>query len=507
MEEDLADAVTEAIEPVQHLEKEWEPAKLCKRLRDYFKKAAKSLEFKERSWMGLVNDFADSAFSSIFQAIGDRHWLDRVDFVFVLDAGIKEFFPRHVLEDVPQTDLERLVLAAHDRAFEEQRYLPKLWDFLDSMGMSGKTRKKAYDSIDEGRKVALKYMRDPSAPDEVKAFVSRWVDSTVKHLHRFTQGEPASVLDENQAAHVFERLLKEGCMPIPLLAEHGLPPEDWAFVPFAVRTSFAAYAQPRRPREPPREVLASQAVPDTRSKAYSDPPEPGRSLKADPSADELRSPSEPVAVLKASQGPLEFMEVKEELESKGPATSRPAPPAPGAAGPGEDRQSPTPAKVIPAKYGAPLPAPPAASAALPEPGFRKAASPVPQPRPLAPGVLPVPLQSTGPASGPAAAAAASVVAPKATSFAKQRAIPGQRPRLPLKPGMMEPKLESERERESTWRPSFGVAELLPGSLSVKTQSDELWESDQHSQRSDVVKRPPPLQETGRQPMVIRPRLW
>ncbi|CAE7264818.1 SLC12A7 [Symbiodinium sp. KB8] len=208
MEGDLADAVTEAIEPVQHLEKEWEPAKLCKRLRDYFKKAAKSLEFKDRSWMGLVNDFADSAFSSIFQAIGDRRWLDRVDFVFVLDAGIKEFFPRHVLEDVPQKDLERLVLAAHDRAFEEQRYLPKLWDFLDSMGLSGKTRKKAYDSIDEGRKVALKYMRDPSAPDEVKAFVSRWVDSTVKHLHRFTQGEPESVLDESQAAHVFERLLK-----------------------------------------------------------------------------------------------------------------------------------------------------------------------------------------------------------------------------------------------------------------------------------------------------------
>ena len=70
-------------------------------------------------------------------------------------------------------------------------------------------------SIAAARKVALKYMRDPSAPDEVKAhacclhhidsrpltqtvvvrptmllqaFVSRWVDSTVKHLHRFTQG-------------------------------------------------------------------------------------------------------------------------------------------------------------------------------------------------------------------------------------------------------------------------------------------------------------------------------
>ncbi|CAE7550446.1 SLC12A7, partial [Symbiodinium pilosum] len=159
-------------------------------------------------WTGLVNDYADSAFSSIFQAIGDRQWLDQVDFIFILDAGIKEFFPRHVLRDVSQMDLERSVLAAHDRAFEEQRYLPKLWDCLDSMGLSGKTRKKAYDSVDEGRKVALRYMRDPSPPDEVKAFVSRWVDSTVKHLHRSTQGDPTSVLEEHQATEVFERLLK-----------------------------------------------------------------------------------------------------------------------------------------------------------------------------------------------------------------------------------------------------------------------------------------------------------
>ncbi|CAE7264830.1 unnamed protein product, partial [Symbiodinium sp. KB8] len=302
------------------------------------------------------------------------------------------------------------------------------------------------------------------------------------------------------------------------------PSGDWAFVPFAVRTSFAAYAQ-RRPREAPREILASQAAPGTRSKAYSDPPEVA-GLKADPSANELRSPEPQGCPGRAWQAPLELMEVKEEhgaskprqlgqrpptlsssvaaefsrtlplvkpyrsrpgveeLESRGPATSRKAPmppPAPGAAGLGEDRPSPTRGnrvKVIPAKYGAPLAAPPPAVSAVapPEPDFRKAASPgpVPQLRPLAP-------PSPGPASGPAAP---TVVAPTAPSFAKQRAtgIPGQRPELrprPVKPGMLEPKLEST---ESLWQPSFGVAELMPGSLSVKTQSDELWESEQNSQR-------------------------
>lgn len=58
---------------------------------DYFRKASKSLDFRERphsetnqikmwvtqpkprSWLALVNEYADCAFSSIFQAIGDRH--------------------------------------------------------------------------------------------------------------------------------------------------------------------------------------------------------------------------------------------------------------------------------------------------------------------------------------------------------------------------------------------------------------------------------------------------
>ena len=58
---------------------------------DYFRKTAKSLDFRERphseteffskkwvtqykprSWLALVNEYADCAFSSIFQAIGDR---------------------------------------------------------------------------------------------------------------------------------------------------------------------------------------------------------------------------------------------------------------------------------------------------------------------------------------------------------------------------------------------------------------------------------------------------
>eukprot|EP00435_Cladocopium_sp_Y103_P055520 s1619_g18.t1 len=212
MQDEVSFSISEALEPVQHLEQEWEPTKLVKRIRDYFRKAAKSLDFRERSWLALVNEYADCAFSSIFQAIGDRTWLDKVDFLLVLDAGIKEYFPENIMRKVPPEEYERAVLTAHDRAFEEQRFLPRIWDAMIALNITGKARKRALDSIDEGRKAALKGLRDPSAPHEVKAFVSRWIDSTLQRLNRSTQGDPESVFDENQAEEIFKMLLEKVCL-------------------------------------------------------------------------------------------------------------------------------------------------------------------------------------------------------------------------------------------------------------------------------------------------------
>eukprot|EP00913_Durusdinium_trenchii_P018388 g17273.t1 len=110
------------------------------------------------------------------------------------------------MRKVPQEEFERGVLAAHDRAFEEQRFLPKIWDAMGALNITGKARKRALDSIDEGRKVALKHLRDPSSPDEVKAFVSRWVDSALLRLSKSTQGDPESVLDLQQAVELFTML-------------------------------------------------------------------------------------------------------------------------------------------------------------------------------------------------------------------------------------------------------------------------------------------------------------
>ncbi|CAE8611119.1 unnamed protein product, partial [Polarella glacialis] len=97
-EEDLVwNAVSEALAPIASLETEWDTPKLEKRIKQYFRNASKNLEFHAKPWNLLIEEYTDTVFASIFQALHDRSWLNQVDFLMVFDAAIKELFPKHVL--------------------------------------------------------------------------------------------------------------------------------------------------------------------------------------------------------------------------------------------------------------------------------------------------------------------------------------------------------------------------------------------------------------------------
>merc|ERR1719235_460251 len=70
----LWNAVSEAVTPIAHMEGVLEQNKLEKRIRDYFSKAAKGLEFY-KPFADVVNEYADKVFSSMFAGLGDREWL------------------------------------------------------------------------------------------------------------------------------------------------------------------------------------------------------------------------------------------------------------------------------------------------------------------------------------------------------------------------------------------------------------------------------------------------
>lgn len=240
-QEALWEAVADALRPVVHLETEWQASKLEKRICDYIRKSTKGLDFHGQPWYDSILDCAMCFYGSIFQALGDRAWMDQVDFVFALDLCITENFPASVFAGVDRDVIERAILAHHDEAFEEQRYLPRLWVLIDRY-VDGWARKRAYEAASAGRKLAIRRSRGEDGAQGVKQFVSRWIDATVQHMSRTTQGAPGDVLPQDVAPRFFRSLLDEAhAMPLYIHARYGSPPKDWPFISYAVRVAYCAY--------------------------------------------------------------------------------------------------------------------------------------------------------------------------------------------------------------------------------------------------------------------------
>jgi hypothetical protein len=230
-------AVADAIAPVAHLEKDWDNNKLEKKLREYFKKAAKDLEFDQKPWQELVNDYADNVFSSLCSALGDREWMrqGQADFIFCMDAGVKDNFPRTLIQNLIQEDFEQVVLAAHDRACEEQRILPLVWEAVQRHIHAPKVRNKVYNAIDAGRKQAVLTARS------LEDVVSIWIDTAVRQLGQENHGSPSYAMDSSTACDLFHALLDAECLPRLLLQVTGPPPPRWRHVDEETRTAYAKY--------------------------------------------------------------------------------------------------------------------------------------------------------------------------------------------------------------------------------------------------------------------------
>ncbi|CAE7883997.1 mdmB, partial [Symbiodinium sp. KB8] len=222
-EDQISIAVSQALSPILPRETEWDQAKLEKRVKQYFRNAAKGLEFYSKTWDALIEEYSDTVFASLFQALKDRPWLVEVDFLMVIDAAVKELFPKHLLKYVPQVTFESQVLHAHDRAFEEQRFAPMLWDILFEKIQDKPLKNKIYNAFEAGRKEAALSGGDGSSP--AGDFIQAWVPASLREL----QQGPAPLgeqLSPESCKEIFHELLEAGALPLHLTKESGVPPES-----------------------------------------------------------------------------------------------------------------------------------------------------------------------------------------------------------------------------------------------------------------------------------------
>jgi hypothetical protein len=253
----LATAIPEAVAPLAEMETEWDADKLAKKLKEYFNKASKNLTFRGKALPDLVNEYADNAMGSIFAGLGDREWLytGQADFLLLVDAGIKDTFPAYLLKGVQQLDFEQMVLAAYDRAFDEQRFCPILSEAVPAAVSGPKIKKKVWNAIDQGRKDAVM-----SGVTDIEEFTNTWINTSIAHLSEASQGSPEATMAPELAVKLFQTLLEGNALPLALTqeavapvhlveeavsnayTEHTVPEEAWASAPPAKKQkAFSAW--------------------------------------------------------------------------------------------------------------------------------------------------------------------------------------------------------------------------------------------------------------------------
>merc|ERR1712032_900394 len=127
--------------------------KLAQKLTTNCRKGSKSMLFPAagspdaRSLSDLAFDYANRAIGTVFNSHSDqgvfRPWLCEIDFLGPISAGIRDFFPQEILAGVPDAVFSSIVMKAHDKAFEEQRYEHTLWKVMASSSLEKRQKNNA----------------------------------------------------------------------------------------------------------------------------------------------------------------------------------------------------------------------------------------------------------------------------------------------------------------------------------------------------------------------------
>lgn len=233
-EDALGNAIKEIVSAIAPMETEWDEEKLEKKIRDYFRKAAKANE-KWKKWDQQVADYCDTAFSSLFCSLGDREWLAQADFLLAVDAGLKETIPKKVLSKVPKEEFEKGVLMAYEKAWEYQRFSPIVWEATKEFVTGPKTCSKVRSSFEEGREEAAAGAVEGEGVD---AWVERWVDTSVRKLAEQTKGYPADTLDIDTCNNFVQKIIDASGLPPSIMAEG---PPDMTVTQMSVSTAYEKY--------------------------------------------------------------------------------------------------------------------------------------------------------------------------------------------------------------------------------------------------------------------------
>lgn len=164
----------------------------------------------------------------------ERKWLSSVDFQLVMEAAIRELVPASVLRSMEAATLDETIWESHDIAFEEQRFLPSMWEIVRPLVDGPKIKKKVYKAVELGRSQALTGSDEGSGLMRADAFLRAWVTACLTQLAEDAGGDPEGLIERSKLLEIFFSLLcvpdKNGfssALPSRWSIEAGIPENGW----------------------------------------------------------------------------------------------------------------------------------------------------------------------------------------------------------------------------------------------------------------------------------------
>lgn len=217
----LKSAIPEAASNLLHLETEWDQEKLETKINQYFKKGAKGMDFTRKSLKTAIIEYADNTMSTLFAALYEREWFTtgQADLLGVMIAAVKDIFPPRMLKHIGQEEFDQTVLAAYERAFDNQRFEPLLQEAVPAVVSGPKIKRKVSNGVLDGRKFA-----QDSGIEVAEDFVAAWINHAVKNITVASFGNAEDTIPQESCAELFRTLLEGGGMPLQFQQEGAEPP-------------------------------------------------------------------------------------------------------------------------------------------------------------------------------------------------------------------------------------------------------------------------------------------
>jgi len=145
-----------------------------------------------------------------------------------------------------------------------------MWETTKRVVEGISTRKRVYNSLEVGRREALKHMVD------LDEFMRVYISTTLTEFSKGTQGGQLDMFPEEKCAELFHALVEDGVLPAALVEAHGGQPDAfWPVVPETIAENFAIHMPPAEEGShayDPEQVAAAVAPAAKRPRVADDVP-------------------------------------------------------------------------------------------------------------------------------------------------------------------------------------------------------------------------------------------